>query len=57
MSEGTIKTHANLSTQIPGISGGSVDTHAPAASLEMTSFGISFTGSMSAGFTIRFMKG
>ena len=57
MSEGTIKTHANLSTQIPGISGGSVDTHAPAASLAMTSFGIPLTGSMSAGLTIGFMKG
>ena len=43
--------------QIPGISG-SADTHgAAAASLAMTSFGISLTGSVSAGFTIGFMKG
>jgi ribonuclease PH len=44
--------------QIPNISGG--DSHAAAttsSSLAMTSFGISLTGSMSAGFTIGFMKG
>jgi ribonuclease PH len=44
--------------QIPGISGG--DGHAAAAtasSLAMTTFGIPLTGSMSAGFTIGFMKG
>ena len=57
VSEGAITTLANLSTQIPGISGGSVDTHAPASSLTMTSFGIPLTGSMSTGFTIGFLKG
>jgi hypothetical protein len=44
--------------QIPGISAG--DGHAAAAtasSFAMTSFGIPLTGSMSAGFTIGFMKG
>ena len=58
VSEGAITTLANLSTQIPGISG-TADSHAAAttASLAMTSFGIPLTGSMSAGFTIGFMKG
>jgi len=58
MSKGTITTLANVITQIPGISS---DGHgAPAtasSSLAMTSFGIPLTGSMSAGFTIGFMKG
>jgi hypothetical protein len=47
---------SNLSTQIPGIS---IDSRyaATASSLAMTSFGIPLTGSMSAGFTIGFMKG
>jgi hypothetical protein len=60
MSEGTIMTLANLSTQIPGISSGTSDIHAAAtasSSLTMANFGIPFTGSMSAGFTIGFMKG
>ncbi len=36
----------------------SADVHAaPTASLAMTSFGIPITGSMSAGFTLGFMKG
>ena len=58
MSEGAITTLANLSTQIPGISG-TADSHAAAttASLAMTSFGIPLTGSISAGFTIGFIKG
>jgi hypothetical protein len=58
VSEGTITTLSNLTMQIPGISGGSVDTHAvTASSLAMTSFGIPLTGSISAGFTIGFIKG
>jgi uncharacterized membrane protein (Fun14 family) len=60
ISEGTITTVSNLMTQIPGISGsGSVDSsHAAiASSLAMNSFGIPLTGSISAGFTIGFIKG
>jgi uncharacterized membrane protein (Fun14 family) len=62
LSEGAITTLSNAITQIPGIisSGSNVDGHAAAAtasSLAMTSFGIPFTGSISAGFTIGFMKG
>jgi uncharacterized membrane protein (Fun14 family) len=59
LSEGALTTVANLTMQIPGISDG--DGHAAAAatasSLAMTSFGIPLTGSMSAGFTIGFLKG
>ena len=57
VSEGAITTLANaIIMQIPGISG---DGHAAAtaSSLSMTSFGIPLTGSISAGFTIGFMKG
>jgi uncharacterized membrane protein (Fun14 family) len=43
--------------QIPGISGDSSHVAATASSLAMTSFGIPLTGSMSAGFTIGFIKG
>jgi uncharacterized membrane protein (Fun14 family) len=50
--EGTISTLSNAIIQIQSSS----DGHA-AASLAMTSFGIPLTGSMSAGFTIGFMKG
>jgi uncharacterized membrane protein (Fun14 family) len=58
ISEGAITTLSNLTMQIPGINSGSGDGHAAAtASLAMTSFGIPLTGSMSAGFTIGFMKG
>jgi uncharacterized membrane protein (Fun14 family) len=60
ISESALTTLANLTIQIAGISTGSVDGHAAAAtasSLTMTSFGIPFTGSISAGFTIGFMKG
>jgi uncharacterized membrane protein (Fun14 family) len=60
VSEGAIATLSNALTQIPYISGTSIDGHAAAAtasSLAMTSFGIPLTGSMSAGFTIGFMKG
>jgi hypothetical protein len=44
--------------QIPAISGDSSHAAETAySSLAMTSFGIPLTGSMSAGFTIGFMKG
>ena len=58
VSEGALTTVANLTMQIPGISG-SGDVHAVAttSSLAINSFGIPLTGSMSAGFTIGFMKG
>jgi uncharacterized membrane protein (Fun14 family) len=52
ISEGAITTLSNAIIQIQSSS----DGHA-AASLAMTSFGIPLTGSMSAGFTIGFMKG
>ncbi len=59
ISEGVLTTIANLTMQIQGISSVSGDGHAAAtaSSLAMTSFGIPLTGSMSAGFTIGFMKG
>jgi uncharacterized membrane protein (Fun14 family) len=57
LSEDAIATLANLSTQIPGISSSDYGHAATASSLSMTSFGILLTGSMSAGFTIGFMKG
>jgi uncharacterized membrane protein (Fun14 family) len=62
VSEGALTTVAHLAMQIPGISSGSsIDGHAAAAtassSLAITSLGIPLTGSMSAGFTIGFMKG
>jgi len=52
----------NLLVSVKGsLTGISGDGHAAAAatasSLAMTSFGIPLTGSMSAGFTIGFMKG
>jgi uncharacterized membrane protein (Fun14 family) len=58
VSEGAITTLSNLTMQIPGISSSS-DVHAAAtaSSLAMTSFGIPLSGSMSAGFTIGFIKG
>ena len=56
VSEGTITTISNAITQIPGISGGDGHAAATASSLAMTSFGIPLTGSMSAGFTIGFIK-
>jgi hypothetical protein len=57
VSEGTITTVANLMTQIPYTSGTSIDSSlAAASSLAMTSFGIPLTGSMSAGFTLGFIK-
>ena len=57
ISEGGITTLSNLITQIPAISSNADGPAATASSLAMTSFGIAFTGSMSAGFTIGFMKG
>ena len=59
VSEGVLTTVANLTMQIQGISSVSGDGHAAAttSSLAMTSFGIPLTGSMSAGFTIGFIKG
>ena len=56
-SEDAITTLSNAITQIQGISSGS-DVHAAAtSSLAMTSFGIPLTSSMSAGFTLGFIKG
>jgi uncharacterized membrane protein (Fun14 family) len=59
VSEGSITTLSNaIIIQITGISGDS--SHAAtttSSSLSMTSFGIPLTGSMSAGFTIGFIKG
>jgi uncharacterized membrane protein (Fun14 family) len=56
VSEGALTTLLNAIIQIPGISS-NADGHAAAASLAMTSFGIPLTGSMSAGFTVGFIKG
>ena len=56
---GVITPLSNLAMQIPGISSASSsDVHATAtaSSLAMTSFGIPLTGSMSAGFTVGFVK-
>src|SRR5215211_7849948 len=57
VSEGALTTVANLTMQIPGISSGDGHAAATALSLAMTSFGIPLTGSMSAGFSIGFIKG
>jgi uncharacterized membrane protein (Fun14 family) len=61
VSEGTITTLSNaIIMQIPGFSASSSDGHAAVTAsslLTLTSFGIPFTGSISAGFTIGFMKG
>ena len=58
VSEGIITTLSNvIIMQIPGISGDDGHAAATASSLAMTSFGIPLTGSMSAGFTIGFLKG
>jgi uncharacterized membrane protein (Fun14 family) len=57
VSEGTITTLSNaIIMHIPGFDEGHA-TAATASSLAMTSFGIPLTGSMSAGFTIGFIKG
>ena len=58
VSEDAITTLSNAILQIPGISGGDTGHAAAiASSLAITNFGIPLTGSMSAGFTIGFMKG
>src|SRR3712207_643534 len=57
VSEGTITTLSNAITQIPGFGDSSSHAATTASSLAMTSFGIPLTGSISAGFTIGFMKG
>src|SRR5215208_2634335 len=56
VSAGTITTLSNAIIQIQS-SGDSSHAAATVSSLAMTSFGIPLTGSMSAGFTIGFMKG
>ena len=55
ISEGTITTFSNAIIHIQ--SSGDGHAAATASSLAITSFGIPFTGSMSAGFTIGFIKG
>jgi uncharacterized membrane protein (Fun14 family) len=59
VSEGAVTTFSNaIIIQIPGISGDSSHAAVTASSsLAMTSFGIPLTGSISAGFTIGFIKG
>jgi uncharacterized membrane protein (Fun14 family) len=57
VSQDAITTLSNALIQIPGISGDSSHAAVTASSFAMTSFGIPLTGSMSAGFTIGFMKG
>jgi uncharacterized membrane protein (Fun14 family) len=58
VSEGTITTLSNaIIIQIPGFGDSSHAAASTASSLAMTSFGIPLTGSMSAGFTIGFIKG
>jgi uncharacterized membrane protein (Fun14 family) len=54
VSEHTITTLSNSIIQIPGFGDGHT---AATTSLALTSFGIPLTGSISAGFTIGFMKG
>jgi uncharacterized membrane protein (Fun14 family) len=54
VSEGAIITLANLTMQIPAVG---YTSNQAASYFAMTSFGILLTGSMSAGFTIGFMKG
>jgi uncharacterized membrane protein (Fun14 family) len=57
VSEGTITTLSNAIMQIPGFDDSSSHAASTASSLAMTSFGIPLTSSMSAGFTIGFIKG
>src|SRR5918996_229279 len=58
VSESAITTLSNaIIMQIQGISGGDGHAAATTSSLAMTSFGIPLTGSMSAGFTLGFIKG
>jgi uncharacterized membrane protein (Fun14 family) len=56
VSEGAITTLSNAVVQMQAFVYTS-DQATTASSLAMTSFGIPLTGSMSAGFTIGFMKG
>jgi uncharacterized membrane protein (Fun14 family) len=56
VSEDAITTLSNAIIQIPSISDGHASA-VTASSLAMTSFGIPFTGSISAGFIIGFIKG
>jgi uncharacterized membrane protein (Fun14 family) len=56
VSERAITTLSNAIIHIPGFGDGNAAATA-SSSLAMTSFGIPLTGSMSAGFTIGFMKG
>ena len=56
VSEGTITTLSNVIIHMPAFDYTS-DQAATASSLAMTSFGIPLTGSMSAGFTVGFLKG
>ncbi len=55
VSEGAITTLSNAILHIPAI--GNTSDQAASSYLAMTSFGIPLTGSMSAGFTIGFLKG
>jgi uncharacterized membrane protein (Fun14 family) len=55
VSESAITTLSNAIIQIPGIN--YTSDQAATASLAMTSFGIPLISSMSAGFTIGFIKG
>jgi uncharacterized membrane protein (Fun14 family) len=55
VSEGAITTLANQTLQIPAI--GNTSDQTASSYLAMTSFDIPLTGSISAGFTIGFMKG
>jgi hypothetical protein len=57
VSEDAITTLSNAIIQIPGISSGDGHAAATTSSLAMTNFGIPLTGSISAGFTLGFMKG
>jgi uncharacterized membrane protein (Fun14 family) len=58
ISENAITTLSNTIIQIPGFGDSShAATVTASSSLAMTSFGIPLTGSMSAGFTIGFLKG
>jgi uncharacterized membrane protein (Fun14 family) len=57
VSEGSITTLSNAIIQIPGFGDSSHAAATASSSLAMTSFGIPLTGSMSAGFTIGFIKG
>jgi uncharacterized membrane protein (Fun14 family) len=58
VSEGAITTLSNaIIIQIPDFGDSSHTAATVSSSLAMTSFGIPFTGSMSAGFTLGFIKG